>query len=234
MSKRPHAQLHINPSALPAWFSALIDSIRTGNLDELVRFQQPADIVVRESAVLILFGEGLTGPDVLIIERAAEMRSHAGQPAFPGGACEAEDASPVVTALREAWEETNLDPSGVTVVATLPPLWLPPSGFIVIPVIGWWHESSPVSVGDPLEVAAVHRVAISDLANPANRVRVSHPTGYVGPGFEVSGMLVWGFTGMILDRLISLAGWELPWESGARVVPFDDGYHLPKDRGAAT
>ena len=54
---------------------------------------------------------------MLLIERAADMRSHAGQPAFPGGAVDATDAGPVATALREAQEETGLDPAGVEVFA---------------------------------------------------------------------------------------------------------------------
>ena len=71
---------------------------------------------------------GESGPDVLLIERAADMRSHAGQPAFPGGAADPGDNGPVSTALREAQEETSLDPAGVTPVAALPQMWLPPSG----------------------------------------------------------------------------------------------------------
>jgi hypothetical protein len=40
-------------------------------------------------------------------------------------------------------------------------------------------------------------------------------------------MLVWGFTGMLLDRLLALGGWEQPWIPGARTVPFDDGWRMP-------
>jgi 8-oxo-dGTP pyrophosphatase MutT (NUDIX family) len=179
----------------------------------------PPDDGGRESAVLILLGEGPDGPDLLLIERAADMRSHAGQPAFPGGAIDPDDDGPVGAALREALEETGLDPAGVEVFATLPDLWLPPSGFVVTPVLGWWRSPTPVYVAAPAEVAAVHRVPIAELTDPANRLRLTHPSGYVGAAFAVRGMLVWGFTGGLLDRLLALGGWELPWDT-SRVEPF--------------
>ncbi|HAM21748.1 MAG TPA: coenzyme A pyrophosphatase [Actinobacteria bacterium] len=226
-------EIFIEPADLPTWYEPLIAGLLTASPEELVRFRAPADEQVRHSAVLVLFADGADlgdlGPDVLLIERAADMRSHAGQPAFPGGAEDPGDSGPISTALREAQEETGLDPAGVIPVAALPQMWLPPSGFVVTPVLGWWRETSPIAAADPAEVADVHRVAIAELVNPANRVKVSHPSGYVGSGFEVNGMLVWGFTGLLLDRLLDMAGWALPWEDGARVVPFDDGWRASPD-----
>lgn len=210
---------------LPEWYRPLLRGVVGATPEQLVRLSPPAGMAVRESSVLVLMSDGVDhgrGPDVLIIERAANMRSHGGQPAFPGGATEPEDETPVATALREAVEETGVQPSGIVATATLPRIWVPPSGFAVTPVLGWWREPSPVDVRDPIEVAAVHRALISDLVDPANRVHVSHPSGYVGPGFDVCGLLVWGFTGMLLDRLLSLAGWSQPWEKDAPTVPFDE------------
>ena len=159
--------------------------------------------------MLMLLGPG---PDLLLIERAADLRSHPGQPAFPGGAVDAGDGGPVPAALREAAEETGLDPAGVAVLGTLPPVFLAPSGFLVTPVLAWWRTPSAVGVADPREVAAVHRVPVAELVDPANRLRVRHPSGYVGPAFRVRGMTVWGFTGGLVDGLLRLAGWELPWD----------------------
>ena len=164
----------------------------------------------RRSAVLVLFGAGPDGLDLLLIERSAHLRSHAGQPAFPGGGIDPGDDGPVGAALREAQEETGLDPAGVEVLRTLPDLWLPPSGNVVTPVLAWWREPSEVEP-DGREVAAVARVPVRDLAEPANRLRIRHPSGLAGPAFEVADMLVWGFTAAVVDRLIAVAGWERPW-----------------------
>jgi 8-oxo-dGTP pyrophosphatase MutT (NUDIX family) len=161
----------------------------------------------------VLFGDGPEGPDLLLIQRASTVSSHAGQPAFPGGAVDDTDADVVAAALREAEEETGLDPSGVTVFATLPALWLPPSGFVVTPVLGWWHAPSPVGVVDPGEVESVVRVPLAELLDPARRMSVRHPSGFVGPAFDVRGLLVWGFTAGLLSRLFALVGWEQPWDA---------------------
>ena len=199
----------------------LIAASRSVAAEDLTRFPAPPDAKHR-SAVLMLMGEQDGEPDVLLIERAHDMRSHAGQPAFPGGRVDPGDADAVATALREAEEETGLDPSGVEIVAVLPDLFIPPSGFVVTPVLGWWQCPTPVFAKDPAEVASVHRVPISELADPERRCQVRHPSGFVGPAFEVRGLLVWGFTGGLVDRLIHLGGWEQPWSPGSRVVPLPD------------
>lgn len=231
MSDRARTSLLPEPIDLPGWFGPLLVALNDDDADSMLRFAKPDGVLARESSVLVLFGETEAGePDVLIIERASDMRSHAGQPAFPGGADEPGDGTPIATALREAQEETGLDPQGVAVVATLPLMWLPPSGFVVTPVLAWWRRPSPVYAADPREVQSVHRLPIAELVDPTNRVKVSHPSGYIGPGFEVNGLLVWGFTAMLLDGIFGMAGWNREWESGARVVPFDDGWR-PADTG---
>jgi 8-oxo-dGTP pyrophosphatase MutT (NUDIX family) len=204
-------------AALPPWLRPLATASAHVTPEQLSRWMPP-ESGGRESAVLILFGDGPAGPDLLLIQRAADMRSHPGQPAFPGGAVDPGDDGPVAAALREAQEETGLDPDGVDVFALLPALWLPPSGFVVTPVLGWWRSDSPVYAAEPAEVAAVHRVPLAELVDAANRVRVQHPSGYVGPAFLVRGMVVWGFTGGLLDRVLALGGFERPWNAG-RVVP---------------
>ena len=198
--------------ALPAWLEPVRAAARDLRPEQLSRFVPPPE-GGRESAVLILFGEGPDGPDLLLIQRSSTMSSHPGQPAFPGGALDPEDDGVVAAALREAVEETGLDAAGVDVFATLPALWLPPSGFVVTPVLGWWRAPSPVGVVDPGEVESVTRVPLEELLDPANRCSVRHPSGFTGPGFAVRGMLVWGFTAGLLSRLLALSGFERPWDA---------------------
>jgi 8-oxo-dGTP pyrophosphatase MutT (NUDIX family) len=175
----------------------------------------PPDGGGKPSAVLILFASDneQSGPDLLLIQRSEGLRFHPGQPAFPGGAIDAGDAGPVAAALREAAEETGLDPAGVEVLGTLPELFIPRTGFRVVPVLAWWRRPSAVAPVDAAEVAAVERVSISELADPAARLMVRVPSGHVSPAFRVRGLLIWGFTAALVDRLLVLGGWEQPWDT---------------------
>jgi 8-oxo-dGTP pyrophosphatase MutT (NUDIX family) len=181
-------------------------------LTEVPDHFRPPSNGARAAAVLILFGEGPEGPDLLLLQRADTLRKHAGQPAFPGGGIDPGDGGPVGAALREAAEETGLDPSGVTVLASMPELYVSRSGYRVTPVVAWWREPSAVAAGDPGEVASVARVSLAELTDPANRLRVRGPSGFVGPAFRVQDMLVWGFTAGILHRVLQVGGWERPWD----------------------
>jgi 8-oxo-dGTP pyrophosphatase MutT (NUDIX family) len=197
-------------SEVPAWLTALATAAAQAAVPARLR---PPEVGGRPAAVLILFGTGSAGPDLLLIERAAELRNHAGQPAFPGGAIDETDGGPVAAALREAAEETGLDPAGVRVLAVLPELYIWRSNFRVTPVLGWWQSPVPVEPGDPAEIAAVVRVPVAELASPANRVMIRYPSGPAGPAFRVAGLVVWGFTAAVLDQLLALGGWEQPWDA---------------------
>jgi 8-oxo-dGTP pyrophosphatase MutT (NUDIX family) len=212
----------VTTEGLPDWLLPMAHAAADLAPEQLSRFRPP-EHGGRPSAVLILFGEGPAGPELLLMERAQSLRSHAGQPSFPGGALDPEDGDPegdgpLRAALREAREETGLDPSGVQLFAVLPRLYIPVSGFVVTPVLGWWHTPSPVGAVDPGETARVFAVPVSDLADPANRATVVLPSGYRGPAFLVSGALVWGFTAGLIDRILHFAGWERSWDR-SKTVP---------------
>lgn len=206
---------------VPGWLLPLQRAARTARAEEIT-LVRPSQEGGRKSAVLVLVGTGPHGPDVLLMQRSASLRSHAGQPAFPGGAADPGDDFPVGTALREAAEEVGVDADGVQVLAVLPELYLPPSGFLVTPVLAWWHEPAEVGVVDVAETQSVSRVPVSELTDPANRFSSRHPSGYVGPSFAVHGMLVWGFTAGLLDGVLRLAGWSRPWDhADVRDLPAD-------------
>lgn len=221
--------------SVPEWLRGLVEI--SGDLDPatFTRFGPPEGARTRAAAVLVLFGQNAHGPDVLLLRRADGLDAHAGQVAFPGGGSEPDDEGPVDTALREAEEETGLDPVGVRPVALLPELYVPVSAFSVTPVLAHWHRPSPVHAVDSTETAAVARVAIADLANPVNRFQVRRPGGgWQGPAFEAGGLFVWGLTAGLLSVLLGLGGWELEWDrSDVRDLDVALAEHASRASGAA-
>jgi 8-oxo-dGTP pyrophosphatase MutT (NUDIX family) len=196
---------------IPEWLEPVARAAGEITADDLTRFVAPEDTVTRRGAVLLLFG---AERDLLLTERAHDMRSHPGQVSFPGGTIDPGE-SPVEAALREAEEETGLDADGVEVFGELPELWLPPSNFAVTPVLGWWADETPVGVVDPAEVHAVYRVPLDELLDPTHRISVRHPSGWVGPGFLIGpghDIVLWGFTAGIIARLLDFLGWARPWD----------------------
>lgn len=182
---------------------------------------------LRPAAVLVLFG-ALDGTpavhaspavpaelDVLLVGRSTELAHHPGQVAFPGGRAEPHDSGPAATALREAREETGLEPGGVEVLGELGTLPVPVSRHAVTPVLAWWARQSPVGVVDVAESATVFRAPVADLVDPARRGSVVgsyRGRSYASPAFEVAGHVVWGFTGLVLDHLLTELGWAEPWD----------------------
>ncbi|WP_182525433.1 NUDIX hydrolase [Nocardioides dongkuii] len=200
---------------LPEWLLPVRDAAATIEAEHLTRFVPPAGSATRTGAVLILFSEGPSGGEVLLTERAHDMRSHPGQVSFPGGAVDPGETL-VEAALREAEEEVGVVPASVEVFGSLPELWLPPSNFAVTPVLGWWHDPGDVGVVSRAEVHAIHHAPIDELLDPDHRITVRHPTGYTSPGFLIGtdkDVILWGFTGGILARLFDYLGWTRPWDA---------------------
>ncbi|MDF1490071.1 NUDIX hydrolase [Tessaracoccus caeni] len=164
------------------------------------------------AAVLMLFSDA-SDPEVTLLTRSSSLRRHAGQMALPGGRRDPEDPSLVATALREASEETGLDPRAVEVLGSLPAVWVPASNYDVTTVTGVWPGGS-LSPMDPFETAAVHAYPVSLLTSPEVRVTATHPSGYRGPAFVLGDEFVWGLTAHLLDWVLDLAGWARPWDQG--------------------
>jgi len=194
----------------PGW---LRDLAAAAAVMEVPPIARPPASGGRRSAVLVLFGDGVRGPDLLYIQKNAGLRRHAGQPAFPGGKIEDGDDGPIGAALREAAEETGLDPAGVDVLTALPEMFIPRSQFRVVPALAWWRTPSAVRPTDIGEIAAVERIGVADLADPANRLMLRYPGGRTGPAFRIGSMLIWGFTTLLTDGLLALGGFERPWDA---------------------
>ncbi|WP_436408505.1 NUDIX hydrolase [Agromyces chitinivorans] len=195
------------------------------------------DAPPRPAAVLVLFGvldaaeartpgasQVAADLDVLLLRRAATLGSHAGQVAFPGGRFEASDSGAIDCAVREAVEETGLDPAGVEPLGTLPSISMPVSNHVVTPVPAWWTRPSEVVAVDHAESVDVFRVPVADLLHPSNRGSTEHSVGgrsWRAPAFTVGGNVVWGFTAFVLASMFDELGWSEPWDAG-RIVERDD------------
>ena len=134
--------------------------------DDLERQQQNARAALRSAAVLLLVVNHPNAPAVVFTQRTAHLADHAGQIAFPGGRCDADDCTPEGTALREAEEEIGLDRARVEILGRLPE-YVTSTGFAVTPVVGW-AEPPLAYRPDPHEVADVFEVPLAFLLDVAN------------------------------------------------------------------
>lgn len=176
----------------------------------------------RRSAVLLLVaGEDLAEASLLLEERSHVMRSQPGQFALPGGRAEPEDPDDVATALREAREETGLDPDAVRVLGSFAPIAMPWRNYTVRPVVGWVPEAPALRAVDPAEVERVLWAPVTgpgSLTAPAVR-RIGLIDGTeTGPAFDLPGeAFVWGFTAMMVEALLEAMGAPVPAGAPPRV-----------------
>lgn len=239
----------LTPDAAPAWLKPLVDNAHA--VKRAYRRRVPAELLAmvtaanakaaltgggRDAAVLVLFSgpqdsssDGLPDDaDLLVTVRASTLRHHAGQAAFPGGAADPGDEGPIHTALREAGEETGIDAGRLAPLATLEKMFIPPSGFHVVPVLAYSPDPGPVNVVDESETAIVARVPVRAFINPENRLMVyrkENTRRLAGPAFLLNEMLVWGFTGQVISAMLDVAGWAQPWNTGD-VRELDDAMAL--------
>lgn len=224
----------VDPGTVPAWLAPLVVGSSELSAAELSRGSVPPVGTGRRAAVLVLLADGEPDgePDMLLLRRSDDLTAHAGQVAFPGGALEDGDEGPVAAALREADEEVGVQAADVRPVALLPELYVPPSDFVVTPVLAHWFRPGPVQPVDFAETAAVARVPVGVLADPANRVLVRGRAGGFFPAFVLPGMLVWGFTGGLVATVLAMGGWERPWEAD-RVHDVGAAWELTEETGVS-
>jgi 8-oxo-dGTP pyrophosphatase MutT (NUDIX family) len=160
----------------------------------------------RVAAVLILLYPHNDSIYTVLIQRPDYNGVHSGQISFPGGKMESTDADIIQTALREANEETGAELSGISVINTLTPLFIPVSNIIVTPVIGWIKER-PAFNHRPEEVVFLIEADIKRLIDPS-LIR-KKPFNIAGKMidvkyFDYEGNVIWGATAMILHELLTI------------------------------
>jgi 8-oxo-dGTP pyrophosphatase MutT (NUDIX family) len=158
-----------------------------------------------DAAVLIAVVERAAGPHLLLTQRTAHLRDHAGQISFPGGRVEPDDASVAATALREAQEEIGLDPAKVEVLGELA-TYDTATGFRIHPVVGWLTPPFELQP-DPYEVEEVFELPLDFVIDPANHRRQSFRRGPLTRTYYVlpwQNRFIWGATAGILVNLSSL------------------------------
>jgi 8-oxo-dGTP pyrophosphatase MutT (NUDIX family) len=155
------------------------------------------------SSVLILLFPGDDSLHTVFILRQTYNGVHSGQVSFPGGRKEPEDRDLVATALREAAEEVNIDPSKVEVLGTLSEMYIPPSNFLVLPVVGY-SDSKPDFSPDETEVAEIIETDLEFLFNENKKKETTlnvRGTVIDTPYYDVKSKVIWGATAMILSEL---------------------------------
>lgn len=190
----------------PAW-------LRPERLPDGVPFERrAAPPGARPSAALVLVYPGPGGEAHLVLIERVEYGAdhHSGEVSLPGGKADPGDADAAATALREAEEEVGLDPdaAGVEVIGHLDALWIPPSNFLVTPIVAV-AARRPAFVPDPREVAAILEAPVTAflpgvapvIIDPDPRGR---PLRY--GAYMVEGRIVWGATAAILGQLGAVLG----------------------------
>ncbi len=171
------------------------------------RFSKGTAPGVRKGSVLILLYPDRNRWYVPLMERPVYNGHHSGQISLPGGKQEPEDPDRIFTALREAHEELGIDWSKVRVLGTLTELYVPPSNFRVLPVVGWTSQK-PDFIADPHEVASIIKVPLEQLRDNRNikqtKRLLSSGLAFQTPCYYVEEHEVWGATAMILSEFLEI------------------------------
>lgn len=158
----------------------------------------------KHAAVLILLYPKLEKTFFTLIKRPIYDGSHSGQIAFPGGKVEPSDKNIIHTALREAWEETNIEEEKVDVIGELSKIYIPPSNFFVTPILGISSET-PNYKADEREVDQILEIEFSHLFQKERlkerEMILKSGLKFNTPYFDLADEIVWGATAMILNEL---------------------------------
>jgi 8-oxo-dGTP pyrophosphatase MutT (NUDIX family) len=198
--QRARARLNLDVPAALANPSAR--GIRRGDLDlDPVLWDRAGVAATKPASVLVPVIER-SEPTVLLTLRTAELASHAGQIAFPGGRIDSGDESPVAAALREAKEEVGLAPALIEPIGYLD-LYLTFSGFRILPTVARIKPEFSLHL-NPTEVVETFEVPLAFLMTPANHQRKTRDWKGIARDYYAipfGDRYIWGITAGILRNL---------------------------------
>ncbi len=160
---------------------------------------------LKPAGVLVGIVNRQAGPTVLLTQRTAHLKKHAGQISFPGGGWEERDPHLEATALRETEEEIGLHPQDIEVLGQLS-LYETSTAYGVTPIVGWVEPPIKL-VADPFEVAEVFEVPLGWIMDRGNhrqesRVRNGRRTHYYVLPYK--NRFIWGATAGMLVNLVDI------------------------------
>ncbi|HWP27363.1 MAG TPA: CoA pyrophosphatase [Xanthobacteraceae bacterium] len=175
---------------------------RRGDLDLDPELWRRAGVAATKPAVVLVPVVARSEPTVLLTRRTAEMPSHPGQIAFPGGGIQPGDASPAAAALREAREEIGLDPARIDPIGYLD-LFLTFSGFRILPLVARVAADHSLRL-DRREVAEAFEVPLAYLMTPANHQYLKRDWKGIERRYYAmpyADRYIWGITAGILRNM---------------------------------
>ncbi len=161
----------------------------------------------REGSVLLLLYPINGIAHTVLTVRSASLRTHAGQISLPGGRIDSGESA-TEAALREAWEELDIQREELEVIGPLSELYIPPSHFCLQPIVAYSNHR-PNFQAQEAEVAALLEIPIRFFAGPSNRRVEYWEFGSEKrriPFFLYKQHKIWGATGMIMSEMIAI--WE--------------------------
>lgn len=159
----------------------------------------------KPSAVLVLLTEALNGLEIVYTVRHKKLKNHSGQISFPGGRLDPGETIEQA-ALREAWEEINLDQDQPELLGTLSPLPVPHSQSLVTPVVAYLDHLPEFRPNED-EVDEIFTTPLDKLLHPETRKETRRNLAgleYIIPYYDVHDTPLWGATAMMTSELLSI------------------------------
>lgn len=156
------------------------------------------------AAVLAAFTDGANEPELILTRRSKNMRSHAGEVAFPGGKIERVDSTLIDTALRESQEEIGLHPHQVEVIGQIDAMHSR-QGVKVQPIIGLVDAALDFKPRTN-ELDSVFKVPVSLFYDPSAKIthRFEMNNSLVEmPAFRFEDYTIWGLTLAMIVKILN-------------------------------